>query len=66
MAMFALILIGLALLFVPGLALLLAGILGKKRRKGLLIPGIVLCAPLPGFFLLGAVGALIASIGDKL
>ena len=31
-------------LFIPGLALLIAGI--AKRRKGLIIAGAVLCAPL--------------------
>ena len=66
MAILGMVLIGLAALFVPGLLLIAAGILFKKRRKGLLITGLALCAPLPGFFLLGAVGSLIALIGDKL
>ena len=66
MAILALVLMGLVLFFVPGLALLLAGILGKKRRKGRLISGIALCAPLALFYLMGAVGALIAGIGGGL
>ena len=66
MAILGIVLLGLVVLFVLGLPFLLAGILTKKHRKGLLIPGCALCAPLPVFFLLGAVGALIAFVGDKL
>ena len=66
MAILGIVLLGLVLFFVLGLPFLIAGILAKKHRRGLLIPGCVLCAPLPVFFLLGAVGALIAFIGDKL
>jgi len=66
MAFAALVIIGLVVLFLPGLALLLAGLLGRKRRKGRLIAGIVLCAPLPVFFLMALVGSLIETIGGRL
>jgi len=63
MAILSLVLMGLMLFCVPGLALLLAGIFSKKRRNGRLISGIALCAPLALFYLMGAAGALIAVIG---
>jgi len=66
MAILSLVLMGLMLFCVPGLPLLLAGLLGKRRRKGRLISGIVLCAPLTLFFLMGAAGTLVETIGGRL
>ena len=66
MAILGIVCLGLTLFFVLGLPFLLAGIFIKKRRKGLLVTGCVLCAPLPALYLLGALGAVIAVIGDKL
>ena len=63
MAILSLVFMGLMLFCVPGLALLLAGIFGKRRRRGRLISGIALCAPLALFYLMGAAGALIAAMG---
>jgi len=62
MAILGIVFLGLIILFALGLPFLITGIFGKKRRKGLLIPGCVLCVPLPVFFLLGAVGALVGYI----
>ena len=66
MALFGLTAFGLALFFVPGLVLLACGAAFKKRRRGLLISGVALCAPMAAFYLLGAVGAIVGYMGGGL
>ena len=63
MAILGIVLMGLEVFCALGLVLLICGAVFKKRRKGLLISGIALCAPLAVYFLLGAVGALIGAVG---
>jgi len=59
MAFISMIIAPLVLLCIPGFVCLVLGVFLKAKRKGLLIAGCVLCAPLLVFVLFTIVGGLL-------